>query len=381
MKCSFCGSETGTIIAGGTDRRHVYICDTCIESMSRMIEAQRRDDEASDDIYLGYMVEEIKMVLDEAIIGQERAKRILSIAVYNHLRRIENGTGRRSNILMIGPTGCGKTLFAKTIAEKMHLPYVIADCSNLTQTGYIGGSVDDVLARLVHSANGSIRKAEKGIIFLDEIDKLARNSDRGNGDPSGVGVQQCLLKILDGDEIQFCADARSHRIQTIDTKNILFICSGAFPGIKKEKSVAGIGFLGTTNERNAKQNGKIVTEDLVQYGLIPEFVGRLPVIIQMEELTKSDLREILETQILPEYAQIFEEYETELVFSDGAIEHILDDALSRGTGARGLRGSVDSILADHMYTAATELMSKLEIKENLRPLWTIGLIGNKEASQ
>lgn len=370
LKCSFCGKsqeQVKRLIAGPG----VYICDECINLCSEIITDDCVDEQKLEISKIPKPIE-IKEYLDQYVIGQDQAKRSVSVAIYNHYKRInmavkdENVEIQKSNILLLGPTGSGKTLIAQTLAKFLNVPFAIADATTLTEAGYVGEDVENILLKLIQNADYDIEKAEKGIIYIDEIDKIARKSENPSitRDVSGEGVQQALLKILEGTVASVPPQGgRKHPHQEfiqINTSNILFICGGAFDGMEKvieqRINVRSMGFGANIKSKTEKDLGElfkeILPEDLLKFGLIPEFVGRLPIVVSLNSLSIDTLVRILKepkNAIVKQYKKLFEYDDVNLEFKDEALHKIASKAMNHNTGARGLRNIVEDLLLDVMY--------------------------------
>lgn len=399
IRCSFCNksqAQVRKLIAGPNG---VFICDECVETCSEIIEEEFEEEEKEEKMDAINLLkpEEIKAFLDDYVIGQDEAKKVLAVAVYNHYKRILAGRNlgmelQKSNILMLGPTGSGKTLLAQTLAKILNVPFAIADATALTEAGYVGEDVENILLKLIQAADGDIERAEYGIIYIDEIDKITRKSENPSitRDVSGEGVQQALLKIIEGTVASVPPQGgRKHPHQEliqIDTTNILFICGGAFEGIEKmietRMDRKSIGFnvpIASKHEENVDillEN--VLPQDLVKYGLIPELVGRVPVTVSLHLLDKDALMKILvepKNAIVKQYQKLMELDDVELKFDDDALEAIADLSIRRKTGARGLRAIMENIMMDTMYHAPSDdsirtcRITKEVVEEGKEPLY------------
>lgn len=379
IRCSFCGKTESQVLKLLKGPNGVYICDACVELCSEIIDEELGEEESGFEIEEEINLlkpEEIKNFLDEYVIGQERAKKVLSVAVYNHYKRILSSKDldielQKSNILLLGPTGSGKTLLAQTLARILNVPFAIADATTLTEAGYVGEDVENILLKIIQAADYDIERAQKGIIYIDEIDKVTRKSENPSitRDVSGEGVQQALLKILEGTIASVPPQGgRKHPHQEllqIDTTNILFICGGAFEGLDKiietRMDRKSIGFNADIRDKRRENVGELLRnalpEDFIKFGMIPEFMGRVPIAVSLDPLTQEDMVRILlepKNSIIRQYQKLFELDDVELKFDEDAVKAVAKKTISRKTGARGLRSIMEETMMDLMFTIPSD---------------------------
>ena len=396
LKCSFCGKSQRQGIKKLIAGPGVYICDECVELCNEIIEEELGEAASNPDLEDLPKPMEIHSFLDEYVIGQDSAKRALAVAVYNHYKRTRRGADKtlgvelsKSNILMLGPTGCGKTYLAQNLAKMLNVPFAIADATALTEAGYVGEDVENILLKLIQAADYDIKKAEQGIIYIDEVDKISRKSENASitRDVSGEGVQQALLKILEGTQASVPPQGgRKHPHQEllqIDTSNVLFIVAGAFQGLEsivaQRTGKRGLGFGAEVASVKANEEDNfddVLPEDLVKFGLIPEFIGRLPVVATVKQLDREALISILsepKNALVKQYSSLMEMDGVDLEFSEDALEAIADQALHRGTGARGLRAIMEEVLGPVMYDIPSRedvgkvVVTGETVRENMLP--------------